>query len=102
MLKIFKSRSKVTVKIKGSKFMVHVPEFVPSERPHLTYMKALFLRIKKLWPMFFKVFQKWVKGHVQGHMFQIYGTVRKTLSQGTHNDTCQTWMPYLLEYKSYG
>ena len=31
-----------------------------------------------------KVFQKWVKGHVHGHMFQIYGTVGKALSQRTH------------------
>ena len=27
-----------------------------------------------------KVFQKWVKGHDQGHKFKIYGSVEKVLS----------------------
>ena len=31
-----------------------------------------------------KVFQKLVKGHCQGHLFKIYGTIGKVLSQGTH------------------
>ena len=34
------------------------------------------------------VFQKWVKGHGQGHMFRIYGTFGKVLSYG--------WVDWLL------
>ena len=49
MLKFFQRRSKVTVKVTSSKFMV------PSERScqgsHMPNMKDLSLRVKKLWPM---------------------------------------------------
>ena len=31
-----------------------------------------------------KFFDGQVKGHGQGHMFKIYGTVRKVLSKGRH------------------
>ena len=49
MLKFFKSRSKVTVKVTCSKFMVSLERSCHN-------MKALTLTIKKLWPMlkFFK------------------------------------------------
>ena len=40
------------------------------------------------------VFQKYVKGHVQVHMYKIYGTVDKPLSQATHmpNKNKKLWL----------
>ena len=31
-----------------------------------------------------KVLEKWVKGHRQGYIIKINGTIEKALSQGTH------------------
>ena len=31
-----------------------------------------------------KVFQKYAKGRIQGHVFKIYGTMGKVLLYGTH------------------
>ena len=39
-----------------------------------------------------KHFQKYVKGHGQGHMFKIYGTVRGPCHK---EHTCQIWKPYM-------
>ena len=63
-------------------------------------MNAKILKVRKLWQMLksrskdmvkvgpvmtnVKVFQKYIKSHGQVQGFQIYGTVGKTLSQGTH------------------
>ena len=50
MLKFFKSRSKVTVKVTHSKFMVPLERSCHKES-HMLNMKDLSLRVKKLWPM---------------------------------------------------
>ena len=31
-----------------------------------------------------KVFKQWVKGHSEGYVFKIHGTIRKVVSKGTH------------------
>ena len=63
-------------------------------KEHMPNMKALSLRIKKLWLM--RVFQKYVKGHGEGHMFKIYGTV----GGPRHKEyTSQIWKPCHLGQK---
>ena len=41
----------------------------------------------------FKVFKKGVKDHSQGHMFNIYGTIGKVLSPGTHMANLKALFP---------
>ena len=43
-------------------------------------MKALSLMVQKLWAMLTLFKSRPVKGHNQGHMLKIYGTIRKVLS----------------------
>ena len=47
------------------------------------------------------VFQKYVNGHVQVHMFKIYGTVDKALSKATHmpNMNKKLWLMIKLMIK---
>ena len=51
-------------------------------------MNALCLMVRKLCAKL--VFQMQVKGHNQGHMNKIYGTIRKVLSKGTHMSNMKT------------
>ena len=44
-----------------------------------------------------KLFHKEVKGHGQGHMFKIHGTIEK---EGiVTRNTWQIWTPYILQLK---
>ena len=79
MLKFFKSRSKVTVK--ATCCLWYCWKGLVIRNTHAKYEYLISYDRKVMANV--KVFQKKVKGHLQGHIFKIYGIIRKALSWGT-------------------